>query len=81
MPDSICPTFGAGTMSIVSDGDAFDLLADKVSATGLNGYTNQYPSRSAGSFNFGWANGCLVQSVTPTFSTSLVDFGTTGRQS
>ena len=81
MPDAICPTFASGTFSVISGNDANDILVDKALAGQANGYASQLPCETAGSFNNGWANGCLTQSVGPTFSTSLVDFGNTGRQS
>lgn len=81
MPDSICPTFASGTFSLISGSLPLDLVNDQVSATGANGYTNTIPDITAGSFNHGWTNKCNTQSVTPTFSSSLVDFGNTGRQS
>lgn len=77
MADAICPTFAAGTISLVTD-----ILDDKAVAGSGNGYSGQNPYfNTAGSFNTAWNNECLTQSVTPTFSTSLVDFGTNGRQS
>ena len=81
MPDPICPTFAAGTFSIISDGGVFNTLADSVSATGVNGYTTQAPCETVGSFNTFWTNGCHTQTVQPTFSTTLLSFGATGRQS
>lgn len=77
MADVICPTFAAGTVSLQRQ-----FLNDNALAGGTNGYTNQNPFfNTVGSANVAWNNECLTQSVTPTFSTSLVDFGNTGRQS
>ena len=79
MADAICPTFAAGTISLFG---ADDILNDSALAGSANGYQNQNAYHmTVGSFNNRWNNGCLTQSVTPTFSTSLVDFGATGRQS
>lgn len=77
MPDAICPTFAAGTLSQVTD-----VLNDSALAGSANGYQNENTFlATAGSFNNAWANGCLTNTVTPTFATSLVSFGNTGRQS
>lgn len=77
MADAICPTFAAGTLSL-----ATDVLSDCALAAGANGYTNENPyQNTVGSFNTAWNNGCLTKTVTPTFSSSLVDFGRTGLQS
>ena len=85
MADQICPTQGSGFISLVSSAD--DLLDDfilpsRTGSTSMMGYINCTTNhREAGSQNNGWVNGCLTQTVAPTFSTSLVDFGNTGRQS
>lgn len=77
MPDRICPTFATGTVSLVNRNNTDAALAGSVEGTtGKSTYHN-----TVGSSNFSWVNGCLTQTVTPTFSTSLVDFGNTGRQS
>ncbi len=77
MADAICPTFAAGTISKVTQ-----VLNDNALAAGANGYTNENPFfNTVGAFNTAWNNECLTQTVAPTFSTSLVDFGNTGRQS
>lgn len=77
MADRICPTHAAGTISLVTQ-----VLNDGASATVAEGSVNKNGYyQTVGSSNFRWTNGCLTQTVTPTFSTSLVDFGNTGRQS
>lgn len=77
MADAICPTFAAGTVS-----QPTQVLNDCALAGGSNGYTNENPYfNTVGSFNTAWNNECLTKTVTPTFSTSLVNFGSSGRQS
>lgn len=81
MADAICPTFASGTFSVISGSDVFDTNGDCALPAGVNGYTRTVPDITAGSFNNGWVNKCHTQTVAPTFSSSLVDFGNTGRQS
>ncbi len=77
MPDVICPTFAAGTLSLNTRVNNDAALAGQA-----HGSSNKNPFfNTVGSHNTAWNNECLTQSVTPTFSTSLVDFGNTGRQS
>jgi len=79
MADAICPTFAAGTISEIGVGETLD---DFTLVTAPNGTANQKTYKNTvGSFNHSWSNGALSNTVLPTFSTSLVDFGTTGRQS
>ena len=77
MSDAICPTYSAGTTSTWS----MSFLNDAVVKGQPNGYVNETASMTVGSFNNGWGNGCLSQNVAPTYTTSLLDFGRTGRQS
>ena len=81
MADHITPTYAAGTISVVSAGNkAF--INDSVAPGQPNGYQNQVDDDTVGSFNSNWANGCLSQSVAPTYGSSgLLSFGSTGRQS
>ena len=80
--DAICPTFAAGTISIISNNSVVASHSDSALAGGANGVTGQFPSSTAGSFNNEWANGVLTQSVAPTFSSGgLNTFGRTGLQS
>lgn len=82
MADSICPTFSAGTLSVISTGTGGDVLNDSALAGQPNGTANQNTvTKTVGSFNYKWNNGCLSQNVQPVFRTSLVKFGDTGRQS
>ena len=84
--DHITPTYAAGTLSIISGTLTGDLLNDSVSSSGANGYTNNFDGYSVGisrvgGYNSAWTNGCLSKSITPTYTSSLIQFGTTGRQS
>ncbi len=91
--DQIMPTYAAGTLAkndtpYVTGIATFDILNDCVcvntAITGSSvamGYINQVNPYTVGSVNNGWANGCLSQNVTPTWSASLLDAGHTGRQS
>ena len=81
MADAICPTFAAGTVSLISGSNVTARLGDSAKPGSANGVTGQFPCSTAGSFNNEWANGCLSQNVTPTFSSGLLSFGNTGRQS
>ena len=81
LADPICPTYAAGSISLISGIGTGDILNDCALAGQPNGYNNSITGNTVGSFNNGWENGCYTQSVTPTFSTSLLDFGHTGRQS
>lgn len=78
--DAICPTFAAGTVAIISSG-AKATNNDGALPGGANGYQNQYPCGTAGSFNNEWSNGCWSQNIQPTYSSGLLSFGRTGRQS
>ena len=82
MADAICATYAAGTLSIVSGSSSKNLNNDSAKPGSPNGYQNQNPSETVGSFNNDWANGDLSQSVSPTYSSSgLLSFGRTGLQS
>lgn len=77
MADVICPTFATGTHSLNNQ-----VLNDCALAGQAHGTANKDPFlMTVGSHNTAWNNECLDQKVAPTFSTSLVDFGNTGRQS
>ncbi len=77
MADPICPTFASGTISLQTQ-----ILNDKAVAGGANGYSGENPYfNTVGSFNNAWNNECLTQSITPTYSSSLLQFGSTGHQS
>ena len=80
--DPICPTYAAGTVSLTSGGGFSDRLTD-AAGPGANGYlTNtELASSTVGGFNNDWANDCHSQSVQPTYSSGLLSFGRTGRQS
>ena len=82
MADNICPTYAAGTVSVVSSNNN-DFYAPTITgATNTLGYINQSNyENTVGSPNNSWNNGALSNTVLPTFSNSLVDFGATGRQS
>ena len=90
--DAICPTYAAGTISKNDTPYAgiatYDILNDCVcigsALTGGTvgfGYINQVNPWTVGSMNNGWANGCLSQNVTPTYSSGVLSFGNTGLQS
>ena len=94
LADSICPTYGAATISLMSGtitqanitNQTGDFLNDAASKTGANGYTNNFSNITAGvarvgGFNNAWVNGCLSQNVTPVYNNGLLSFGETGRQS
>ena len=86
MADHITPTYAAGTISTNSMNGTGDILNDCASASGANGYTNNFDNISlgvarVGGYNSGWNNGCLTQSVTPVYANGLLSFGNTGRQS
>lgn len=79
--DPICPTFAAGSISVNSTSGNFNINNDSAAPGGANGYVNQVPNSTAGSFNYGWANGDLTKSVQPNYSNGLLSFGNTGLQS
>lgn len=81
LADPICPTYAAGSFSKVSLNANTNLNNDSASASGANGYANTVAGSTVGSFNNDWTNGDLTQSVTPTYSSSLIQFGNTGLQS
>lgn len=64
MADPSIPTFGTTAFSIISGNDAIDLLNDSALAGSANGYQNQEPCITAGSFNANWNNHVLTP-VTP----------------
>ena len=80
LADPICPTYAAGTVSNISAGQK-STNNDSAAPGQPNGYQNQTACSTVGSFNNGWENGCWSQNIQPTYSTSLLDFGHTGRQS
>lgn len=59
MADPAIPTFASGTFCIISGTSVFDLENDSARAGGANGYQNQDPAQTAGSFNAQWNNGVL----------------------
>lgn len=79
--DPLCPTFAAGSMSINSGTTVFNLNNDSAAPGQPNGYVNQAPSMTVGSFNNDWNNDYLTQTKTPTYSSGLLSFGNTGLQS
>ena len=82
MSDPICPTFSAGTISTGNGvGSVLFNNGDGAVPGQPNGYSNQFPNGTVGSFNNGWANGDLTQSVQPVFRSGLLSFGNTGLQS
>jgi len=80
LADAICPTYAAGTISLISGGQKAT-NNDSAKPGSPNGYQNVVACSDVGSFNNGWENGCWSQNVNPTYSSSLIDFGHTGRQS
>lgn len=83
LKDPICPTYAAGTVSLMSKADFSDRLLDGA-GSGANGYlaNTEQASVTVGSFNCDWNNDCWSQSVLPTYgSGGLLSFGNTGRQS
>ena len=81
MSDPICPTFAAGTIALATGSPVNGFNNDSVAPGGANGYVNQYPSLTVGSFNNSWTNGDLNQNVQPTYRNGLLSFGNTGLQS
>jgi hypothetical protein len=81
LKDPICPTYAAGSISIMSGTGTGDVLNDSALAGQPNGYNNTITGFTVGSFNNGWENGCWSQNVVPTYSSSLIRFGLEGRQS
>ena len=82
--DPICPTYAAGTISLVTGKGANaggDFNNDCAMKGQPNGYFNTMVCSTVGSFNSGWENGCWTQTVQPTYSKGLLSFGNTGRQS
>jgi len=81
MPDNICPTYAAGTVSLVRR--VLNDCATSTAASSSTGYFVKNPFfGTVGSFNNAWNNECLTQTVSPTFSSSgLNSFGRTGQQS
>ena len=79
--DPICPTFASGSMSINSGTSVFNLNNDCAAPGVANGYANQAPSITVGSFNNDWNNDYLTQSKQPSYSNGLLSFGNTGLQS
>ena len=86
LTDPICPTYAAGAISQISGKGAASLI--EFNNDGWNGqpganygYQNQAAGETVGSFNNDWQNGCHSQSVQPTYSSGLLSFGRTGRQS
>ena len=57
MSDPICPTFAAGTFSIISTSGIGD----------VNGDLTVIPCTTVNSFNNQWANGVVTQSIAPTY--------------
>ena len=81
---------GIGTNETGVNSTVGDFLNDSTSPTGANGYVNNFTSYGSsglnrvGGFNNGWSNGCLSHQglgVSPTYSSGLLSFGNTGRQS
>jgi hypothetical protein len=86
LADPICPTYAAGTVSVNSGSTTGDLLNDSAKPGSANGYINNWSNIAigvarVGGFNNGWTNVCNSQNITPTYSSGLVSFGNTGRQS
>ena len=80
--DPICPTYAAGSFSLVSSAKSiFVNLNDSAAPGQANGYANTVVSFTVGSFNSDWNNNVLTQSVQPAYSNGLLSFGATGLQS
>ena len=82
--DPLCVTYAAGTLSLTTGkgtGAGGDFNNDCAKPGQPNGYYNSFPSNTVGGFNNDWSNGCNSQSVNPTYSSGLLSFGETGRQS
>ncbi len=60
MADPSIPTFSAGTFSVVSSNTVFNLLNDSALAGSANGYQNEDPCFSVGSFNANFNNRILT---------------------
>ena len=79
--DPTCPTYSAGTVA-TSNGSALLANNNDSAAPGQpNGYANTFPTLTVGSFNCGWVNGWLTQTVQPVYRSGLNSFGNTGLQS
>ena len=79
--DPTCPTFAAGSMSLNSGASVWNNNNDSVAPGQPNGYVNTCPTLTVGSFNAGWINGYLTQTVQPVYRNGLNSFGSTGLQS
>ena len=80
--DPICPTFAAGSFSLVSNAKSiFSNLNDSAAPGVANGYANTIIGLTVGSFNSDWNNNVLTQSIQPAYSNGLLSFGNTGLQS
>ena len=84
--DPICPTYASGSFSLTTgkgtgSGEFNDDFFNGKAGAGY-GYQNQIIfGRSVGATNCDWTNDCLSQSVAVTYSSGLLSFGRTGRQS
>ena len=81
MSDPICPTFAAGSISAMNSSAINSNNNDCVQPGQPNGYFNSFPNLTVGSFNNGWTNGDLTQTVQPVYRNGLLSFGSTGLQS
>ncbi len=86
--DPICPTYGAGTVSVttakISTGGAGEFNNDgwnNQPGAGYGAFNQNDYGRTVNAKNDAWTNDCLTQSIQPTYSSGLLSFGRTGRQS
>ena len=79
--DPTCPTYAAGTVSLMNGASFLSNNNDCVQPGQPNGYYNTFPGMTVGSFNAGWTNWDLNQTVQPVYRNGLNSFGNTGLQS
>lgn len=79
--DPICPTYAAGTLSLMNASAILMNNNDCAQPGQPNGYANTFPTLTVGSFNAGWINGDLTQTVQPVYRNGIMSFGNTGLQS
>lgn len=79
--DPSCPTYAAGTISLMNGAAILMNNNDSAAPGQPNGYTGTFPALTVGSFNAAWANGDLTQTVQPVYRNGLLSFGNTGLQS
>jgi hypothetical protein len=88
LSDPQCPTYASGTMSLTTNKTVLGASGEfnndgwcNVPGINYGGFNQSDYGRTVNAKNDAWTNDCLTQSIQPTYSSGILSFGRTGRQS